>query len=124
MGFAPEYKNYLTGRKLANSPDYSCDNAMFNFAMNWYSLKILRTLSTAPAKQASAIINSMNNGKQYDKTGSESFLRGLLLPNHKQKSLCNRDFFGKKFKNYWVYLIDRKCQKNLSTVSKALKGLL
>ncbi|XP_067945401.1 CD109 antigen-like [Watersipora subatra] len=64
VGFAPEYKNYLTGRKLIDSPDYSLDNALFNFAMNWYSLRVLHTLSTISASQADEIIESMNNAMQ------------------------------------------------------------
>ena len=62
VGLAEDYNNYITGRNLLSSPDYNAFNALFSFAMNFYSLKTRRSLSTISNDQTQAIIQSLNSG--------------------------------------------------------------
>ena len=62
VGLAAKFNNYITGRGLLASPDYTCNNALFSFAMNFYSLQTARTLSSMSAQQIDAVIASLNLG--------------------------------------------------------------
>ena len=63
VGLGLPYSSFITGRGLFTSPEFTCFNALFSFAINFYSLQTARTLSSISADQTDVSVAALNSGK-------------------------------------------------------------
>ncbi|XP_067945402.1 CD109 antigen-like [Watersipora subatra] len=64
IGFTQETSSILTGKSLLQSADYSSFNALFNFAVNFYTLQNARTLSSISEEKTNVVIDFLNKKLQ------------------------------------------------------------